>query len=145
MQNVADRGTRGRGDDADTPGQPWQAAFAGGVEQSLELQFGAQFLELPLQCTEAGVFHVVDHELEFPTRLVQPNAGPHQYLLAVPRRKGRKHVSLPEHGASDLRGGVLEREIPMTRSGPREIGYLRLQPKAAESALEQHPNLAIEP
>jgi hypothetical protein len=42
-----------------------------------------ELLELALQGAEAGILHVIDDELVFAARLVQPDARPHQHLLAV--------------------------------------------------------------
>ena len=88
---------------------------------------------------------MIDDELVLAARLVQPDSRPHQHFLAVPRGEGTQHISLPEHGAANLRGGVFEREIPVAGAGPGEIGDFRFQPQAAEAALQQHPDLAIEP
>ena len=128
MQNVADRGAGGRGDDADAPGKARQRALAFRGEQTFRCEFRAQLLELPLQGSEAGVFHVIDDELVLAARLVQPDAGPYQHLLAIPRREGTQHISLPEHGAANLRGGIFEGEIPVPGAGSREIGDFRLEP-----------------
>jgi len=57
---------------ADAPGQTRQWALALGSEQAFPLEFGAQFLELPPQGSEPGVLHMVDDELVFAPRLVQP-------------------------------------------------------------------------
>ena len=145
MQDVAHRGAGGRGDDADALGQAGQGPLALNGKQAFRGKFCAQFLELPLQRTQAGVFHVIDDELVLAAGLVQPDPGPHQHLLAVPRGEGTQHISLPEHRAANLRGGVLEREIPVAGAGPCKIGDFRFQPQAAETALQQHPDLAVEP
>src|SRR6202022_1997497 len=138
-------GAGGRGDDPDAPGKARQRALAVRGEKALLLKFRAQFLELPFQGPETCVLHVIDDELVLAARLVQPDAGPNQHFLTIPRREGAQHIPLPEHGAANLRGGVFEREIPVPGAGSREIGDLRFQPQAAESALQKHSDLAIEP
>ena len=105
---------------------------------------GAQFLELTLQGAEAGVLHVIDDELEFAARLVQPDAGPHQHLLTVARGERTQHISLPEHRAAHLGGGVFQAKIPMSGTRPGEIGDFRLEPERAETALQQHAHLAVQ-
>ena len=145
MQDVAHRRAGGRRDDADPPRQARQGPLALCGEQSFLAESCAQLLELPFQGAQAGVFHVIDDELVLAARLVQPDAGPHQHLLAVPRGEGAQHISLPEHGAANLSGGVLQRKIPVAGAGFGEIGDFRLQPEAAEAALQQHSDLAIEP
>ena len=144
MQDVADRRSGGRSDHPDTARKRRQRAFAFGCEQSFRGQFGAQFLELPLQGAEACILHVVDDELVFAARLIQSDTRPYQHLLAVARGEGAQHVSLPKHAAAHLRPGVFQRKIPMSGTRLREIGNLRLEPQAAETALEQRPHLAIE-
>ncbi len=145
MQDVADRRAGGRGDDADALREAWAGdACAPAANRPSAVEFCAQFLELPLQGPQPGILHVIDDELIFAARLVEPDAGTHQHFLAVPRSEGAQHISLPEHGAAHLRGGIFEGEIPVAGAGPREIGDFRLQPQAAESALQQHSHLAIE-
>ena len=78
-----------------------------GSEQAFGGQPGAQFLELPLQRTEARILHVIDDELVFAARLIESNPRAHQHLLAVAGGEGTQHISLPEHRAAHLRGGVL--------------------------------------
>src|SRR5208283_65661 len=93
---------------------------------------------------EARILHVVDEQLKLAARLVQPDSGAHEDLLAVPRRECREHISLSEHRAAHLRSRIFEREIPVSRGGPREIRDFRFEPEAAETALQQDPDLAIE-
>jgi hypothetical protein len=97
-----------------------------------------------LQCAEAGIFHVIDHELILAARLIQADARAHQHFLAVARREGTQHISLPEHAAAHLRSGVFQRKVPVPGTGLGQIGNLGFQPEAGETALQQRAHLAIE-
>ncbi len=144
MQDVANRGAGGGGDHADSLRDHGQRALALRRKQSFRREFCRQFLELTLKSAEPGIFHVIDDQLIFAARLIEPDARAHQHLLAIPRREGTQHISLPEHAAAYLRGRVFQREIPMPGAGLGKVGDLRLEPKAAETALQQHSHLAIE-
>ena len=133
-----------RGDHADAPRQGRQRALALGRKQPFGREPLAQLLELALQGAKARIFHVLDDELEFPTRLVETDARAHEHFLPVAGGERTQHVPLPEHRAAHLRVGVLQGEIPVSRARPREIGDLGLDPDAPESPLEQHPHFAIE-
>ena len=113
MQDVADRGTGRRGNNANSPWQPGQRAFSGQVEQALGGQFGEQLLVLTAQGAKARILDMIDDQLELAARLIQPDARPHQHFLAVTRHQRREHIALPEHRTAHLRGGILEREIPV--------------------------------
>ncbi len=134
----------GRGDHADAPRQQRQRALALRGEQTFRRELCGQFLELALQSPESRVFHVIDDELVLAARLIQADASAHQHLLPILGRKGTQHISLAEHAAAHLRGGILQRKIPMSGAGPGEIGDLPLEPEAAEAAFQQHPHLAVE-
>jgi len=87
---------------------------------------------------------MIDDQLIFAARLVQADARAHQHFLTVARGEGTQHISLPEHRAAHLCGGIFQREIPMSGARLREVGNLRLEPKAAETSFQEHPDFAIE-
>ena len=109
-------------------GKGGQRPFALHGEQAFGGKLCAQFLELALERAEARILHVVDDELVFAARLVQPDAGADQHLLAVPGGECAQHIALAEHGAAHLGAGILQRKVPMAGARPGEIGDFRLQP-----------------
>jgi hypothetical protein len=72
-----------------------------------------EFLEAPAQQAFAGLLEMIDHELELAARLVQAHACPRQYLRPVAHGEADQHVAHSEHGATDLRARVLERQVPV--------------------------------
>ena len=53
-------------------------------------------------------------------------------------------VALAEHGAAELGGFVLEREVPVAGGGARQVRDLALQPQRRQAALQQRAGLAVE-
>src|SRR5580704_12474882 len=88
---------------------------------------------------------MLDEQLKLAARLVEPYARAHQHFLPVAGGEPTRGISLPEHGAAHLGAGVLHREIPVSGARPRKIGDLALEPDRAEAALEERPDLAVEP
>jgi hypothetical protein len=72
-----------------------------------------EFLEAPAQQAFAGLLEMIDHELELAARLVQAHTCPRQHLRPVAHGEADQHVTHAEHGATDLRARVLERQVPV--------------------------------
>jgi len=145
VEDVAYGCPGGRGDDADALGEGGQRPLTVGRKQTFGGQPCPQLLELALQGAEAGVLQVIDDELEFAAWLVQTDASPHQHLLAIAGGEGTQHISLPKHRAADLGGGIFQAEIPVARTRPRKIGYLRLEPQRPKAAFQEHARLPVQP
>src|SRR5690242_14239446 len=103
MQHIANGGTRRRGHDTNAPRESWQAPLALESEQPLHGQFHLEALELPLECPDTGLLHVLDDELVITARLVKGNASACQDLLARLGRKSQRRIFEPEHRATHLR------------------------------------------
>ncbi len=65
-------------------------------------------------------------------------------LLARFGRKAENRVFEPEHRATQLRVAILEREIPVSGRGLREIRQLALHPDDPEPPLEKQADLPIQ-
>jgi hypothetical protein len=87
---------------------------------------------------------VVDHELEFAARLVQRDLGPQQHLLAVLRLESDAAIASLEHRRAALRFFVLQREVPVARSGAGKIRNFALDPQAADALGKHLLDLEIE-
>ncbi len=144
MQDVAERGASRRRDDADPAWHARQRALAFDGEQPLGSQLHLEQLETLAQSAFASLFHEIRDELVVAALLVQAHATPHQHARAVPRREPRHEIALAEHGAAELGGFVLEREIPVARGGARQVRDLALQPQRRQAALQQRASLAVE-
>src|SRR5262245_57014064 len=88
---------------------------------------------------------MLDDELVFTTRLVETDARPREHEHPVLRPEAQLRISLPPHGATDLRVGILEREVPVPRGRRREIRELAFEPEHRHPGFEQHPDLAVQP
>src|SRR5690606_2663397 len=145
VEDVADGGARRRSDDTDAARKPGQRALVLGVEQSFRGKLRLQDLELAAQSPFAGFLDVIQDELIVAPRLVQAHATACLDVHPVFGREARQQVSLPEHGAANLRGLILQREVPVAGGGARQVRHLAFDPERRQAALEQHPSLAIEP
>jgi hypothetical protein len=114
VQDVADHGAGGRGDDADHLGQERQELLSRLVEQAFGGELALAFLQQCHQRADAGGLERLDHDLVFRRAGEggQPAGGddlePFLRLETHPCMSG-----LPDHRL-DLGALVLEREIAMT-------------------------------
>ena len=113
-------------------------------KQTFRGKTGLELLELALERAFAGFFEVLDHQLVFAARLVEPDARPHQHRHAVLGAKPDRGVPLPPHGAAHLGAAVLQRKIPMPRGRCGEIRKLSFEPQQRQAGFEQQAHFFIE-
>src|SRR5688572_32636910 len=104
-----------------------------GVEESFGRETALELLEPPAQPAFAGLLEVLDHDLEFATRLVEADPSARDDLGAILDRELHQLIAAAEHAAAHLRRVVLEREIPVSRGRSREVRHLALAPEAAKA------------
>ncbi len=85
LQDVLQRGTRGRSDHSQVRNISGQLAFAVGAEQALLLELIAQGVELGLKGSRTRRFHEFTDKLEVASSLVERNSGSQANLIAVLR------------------------------------------------------------
>jgi hypothetical protein len=113
-------------------------------EQSLCGKLDLELFELAPESADARLFQVLDDELIVAARLVHADTAASEHQLAGARRESGGDISLPEHGAADLRIAILEREVPVAGSRLREIRQLPFNPDDAEAALEEQAHLSVQ-
>jgi IMP dehydrogenase len=145
VQDIAYRGAAGRGDHSNPAREGGQSAFELGGEQAFGRQPGLETLEFALQRADSGFLHVIEDHLVVAAWLVEADAAADQHQLAGLGGKSDVQVALAEHGATDLRFLVLEREIPVSGGGLAEIRQLGFQPDHGEAPFQQQPHLPVEP
>src|SRR5690606_30155478 len=82
----------------------------------------------------------IGDQLVFAARLVQPHAPEHEDPVAVPERDACAPLALAEPAAAHLRRVVLQGEINVPGSGPRQVRDLALDPDPPQT-LDQLPTL----
>ncbi len=102
-QYVVDGRARGRGDHADAPRHGRQRPLALGGKQSFGGEPGLELLEFALERAFAGFLEVLDEQLVFAARLVEPDARADQDRHSILRPEAHLRISLAPHGAADLR------------------------------------------
>ncbi len=143
-EHVAQRRCRGRGDDADRPWEGGQGSLARRVEESLGLELRLELGERFEERAQARAPHFLDGELVAPARLVERDPGAHLDLLAIFGTEIEEAGARAPHDAIDLRGGVLEAEVPVTRRRLLHSRELARDPKGLELVLEERANARIQ-
>ena len=133
VQDIANDGPGGGGDDADDIGQEGDFAFAAGVEKAL----GGQFFPPLLQQLEQGALprqlHAFDHDLVFGTPGIGGQAPGGDDLHAVFRGKAQPPGASPPADPVQDGVGIFEGKIQVTRGGPLEPGNFPAHPHSGES------------
>jgi hypothetical protein len=114
VQHVAQGGAAGGRNDRKPAWQIGQGTLALGIEQAFPGEPVLQRFERGTQGAGPGGFQVLGDELEIAARLVEAEPPAHQHAVAIPRLGTQRAVAAGEHRAADLRGGVLQREVPVT-------------------------------
>ncbi len=114
LKDVAYRSPRGRGYDSEASREGRQGLLTPGIEQPFGLKTFLQRLEFTLRGTGAGRLQVFDDELKVAARLVETDACPCQYLLAITGLEAQQLSFCPEQGAAHLGMGIFEAEIKVT-------------------------------
>ncbi len=136
-QHIPQRRRLQRGHHPDRMRMAWQRALARRVEQPLRLQRGLEPQEGLVQIAQAGPADGLDAQLQFAARLVQRDHGTHLDRLPLARREIGVLVASLEHHATDLRAGILEREIPVPAARAGEVRDFASDPAEREVALQQ--------
>src|SRR5262249_53073425 len=141
-QYVAHRGSCRRRHHSDAARKQRQSALASGVKQPLRLKLCLQLLERQLQRAYSRRLQEIDRQLVLAPRLIdrEPPSSPHRQ--AVRRSEPDQPVLCSIAGAADHRRLVLQREIPVARRMPPEIGDLALHQHVDEPPLEQYLDLS---
>jgi len=136
-EHVVQRGGAARRHQADAARQRRQRALAGGVEQALGLQPRLQPQELLEQRALAGALHGFHHQLQVAARLVHRQAPAHLDRVTLARHELQQPGGAAEHGAAQLAGVVLEREITVPTGSAREARHLAAHRHRVEARLQQ--------
>ncbi len=138
LEDVADRRAVERGDDADLARQRRQRPLARRVEQPLGLQALLELLERQLQGAEPlGSMSLAD-DLVLALRLVDAEAAARDDVQAVLELELQRTAAADLNmTASQLRAGVLQREVDVAGVPQPAVGDLALDPDVRPCRLEQ--------
>ena len=137
VEEVADDGAGGRGDDADGAGKGGQRALAVGVEEALGLEALLELLEGQLQRAGADGLHGLGDQLHLAALLVDADAAAHQHVQAVFGAEAEQHGLAAEEHDGELGVGVLEREVDVAGGRGAVVGDLALDPDVAVLLLDR--------
>jgi hypothetical protein len=144
VEEVANDGAGGRGDDAHGAGKCGQRLLAFGVEQAFGLEALFELLEGQLQGAGADGLHGFGHQLHLAALLVDADAAAHQDVQAVFGAEAQQHGLAAEEDNGQLRVGVLEREVEVAGGRGTEVGDFAFDPDVAVFLLDELADLADE-
>src|SRR4029077_1409214 len=136
-KNVADRGARGRRDDADATRQNGQRFLPRFVEEAFFLQALLQLFERQLQSAEADGLDIRDVNLIFAAHIVDADRTAHRDVQAVFGTEFQPARLITKTDASNLCARVPQGEIEVAGLRRAAIRDFALDPDVEESAFEQ--------
>ena len=143
-EHVAQRRRSGRCNDANGARKGRQRAFNMRIEQAFVRQLFLQLQERLEQGAGAGTHQSIHVELVITTRFEQRQRGAHFHRIAIARLPVESPGAVFPHGAAHLGACVLEHEVQMPGSCPRQVRQLTTHGRQRVAALEQGTNAAIE-
>jgi hypothetical protein len=117
VDDVAEGGSAGAGDDADAVGEGREWAFAGLIEEAFGGETALELLEGELECAFSARAHGLCDELEGATGLVDGDAAAEFHVHAVFGLKGQERGTAAEHDDGELGVAVFEGEVQVTGGG----------------------------
>ena len=144
VEEVADDGSGGRGDDADGAGKGGQGALARGVEEAFGLEAFFELFEGELQGACADGLHGFGDQLHLAALLVDADAAADQDVEAVLGTEAQEHGLAAEEDDGELGVGVLEGEVDVAGGGGTEVGDFALDPDVAVLLLDEFADLGDE-
>src|SRR4029453_909128 len=135
-EHVLDRRAARRGDDADLPGKSRQLALARLIEEALGLQPGLELLEGELERAESLRLEQLHDQVILAPLRVDLDAAEGQDVQAVGGLEQTPPPPAPEERATQLRVGVLQREVRVARAVEAKVGNLALDPHRREALLD---------
>ena len=136
MKNVTDDGARGRGDNADDPGEERKPALVLGREEPFRGERLAALFEECEQGALARDFHLLDDDLVLRAPRVSGELAGRDDLSAVFGKKSEgAGIAAPDHRI-DARVLILQREIAMAGPMALEPADLAANPDVPEGALD---------
>ena len=141
-QHIANRRAGRGGDQCQMPGRVGQRPGVG--EYAFGVQLPLQSLVGRHQLAFAAGLDGIDDQLVIAPRLEDRHPPAHLDPVAILQRRAGKARPVAEERAPELRLGILQREVDVAGSGPRQSGNFPLDPAVAEAALQHLAGLAVE-
>ena len=136
-ENVLNRRSRGRSDDADAARQNGQRFFARFIKEAFFLQLFFELLEGELERAESDRLDVRDVNLIFATQFVDAERAAHGDVQAIFGAKLESAGLVAKADAADLRARIFQSEVEMTHLRRAVIRNFAFDPDVAEGAFEK--------
>lgn len=144
VEDVANDGPSGAGDDPDTAGEARERALAGRVEEAFGGEFRLEFFEGGLESARADGLYRLNDQLILAAGFVYFDATADKDFGAVLRLELQKAISAFPAGGAERGAVVLEREIGMPGSGEFQAGDFAANPDAGVGIGEQFADFGRE-
>jgi hypothetical protein len=144
VDEVANDGAGGRGDDADAVWKRGERLFLGGIEEATCLKALLELFEGDLEGTGTDGLKELGNELHLAALLVDGDLSAEQNVEAVGGLEAQEQRLFAEEDDGELGVAILEREVNMARGRGTEVGDFAFDPEVAILALNVDANLADE-
>ena len=128
VEEVADDGAGGRGDDADGARECGQRALARGVEEAFGLEAFLELLKGELERAGANGLQGFGDELHLAALVVDADAAASEDVLAVFRAEAEQRGLAAEEDDGKLGVGVLQGEVNVAGGRGAQVGDFALDP-----------------
>ena len=144
VEEVADDGPGGRGDDADGARECRQRALARGVEKAFGFESFLELLEGELERAGANGLKGFGHELHLAALVVDADPAASEDVLAVFRAKAQQRGLAAEEDDGKLGVGVLQREVNVAGGRGAQVGDFALDPDVGVLGFDDLANVGDE-
>ena len=142
VDEVANDGAGGRGDDADAVRECGERLFAGGIEEAARFKALPELLEGDLQRAGADGFEEFRNELHLSALLVDGDFAAEQHMQAVGWFEAEQRGLLAEQDRRQLRLAIFEREVDVAGGRGAQVGDFAFDPEVAVLALDMQADFA---
>ena len=143
-QHIAQRCRLERGHDSQGAHNRRRNAFARRLEQPLGFESRLDLEETLEEISGTSLAQGLNIELEFAARLVEPCLRPSLDPVAIGRIERDQLIAPPKHHRSNRCLRILEREVPVTAGGSRQVGDLTAHPDGRKTAIKQCGHCPVE-
>jgi hypothetical protein len=119
--------------DADSPGEPWEWAFAGGIEEAFLLETDLEPLELCLERADALGLDEIDDALQVAAGRIELEVRMSDDGITV--GEAESNVGALEEDAAEQRVLPLKAEVEVTGRVAPEVGVFALDPNVTQKQI----------
>jgi len=144
VEEIADDGAGGRGDDADAMRKGGERLFTGGIEEAACFQALLELFKGDLQRAGADGFEEFGDQLHLAALLINGDFSAQENMEAVGGAEAKERGLFAEEDRGKLRVAILKSEVDVAGGGGSEVRDLAFDPEVAVLALDVEADFADE-